>query len=174
MSLPELLTRHLVLCEELHALALEENRILKLERRAPDAAWRERKQALASRFEASVADLKARTKVTGERGGNCWSGRGRNPCKSCIWTGKTSSSFSVAVSILRVWTSRCRLPRRGPLGHTGGQRRPAGRSRLLDAEGDPVAFGFLVRAGRHFDPLKGFQHGLVELCVARAGNDAHA
>lgn len=69
MSLPELLTRHLVLCEELHALALEENRILKLERRAPDAAWRERKQSLAARFEASVTELKARPKLAGEHGG---------------------------------------------------------------------------------------------------------
>jgi hypothetical protein len=69
MSLPELLTRHLVLCEELHALALEENRILKLESRAPDAAWRERKQALAARFETSVADLKARPRAVGEHGG---------------------------------------------------------------------------------------------------------
>ncbi len=69
MSLPELLTRHLALCEELHALALEENRILKQERRAPDAVWRERKQALAARFEASVAELKGRARVPGERGG---------------------------------------------------------------------------------------------------------
>jgi hypothetical protein len=70
MSLPELLSRHLALCEELHALALEVNRILKQERRAPDAAWRERKQALAARFEASVAELKARPRAAGERGGD--------------------------------------------------------------------------------------------------------
>jgi hypothetical protein len=60
MSLPELLVRHLALCDELHRLCLEENRILKQEGRAPDAAWRERKREVAARFEASLAALRER------------------------------------------------------------------------------------------------------------------
>lgn len=69
MSLTEILTQHLALCDELHQLCLEENRILKQQKHAPDAAWRERKQALASRFDASLASLRARPGVAGEHGG---------------------------------------------------------------------------------------------------------
>lgn len=60
MSLPELLARHLALCDELHRLCLEENRILKQEGRAPDAEWRARKREVADRFEASLGALRAR------------------------------------------------------------------------------------------------------------------
>ena len=69
MSLAATLTHHLALCDELHQLCLEENRILKQQRHAPDAEWRERKLALAIRFEASVASLRTRTSVAGEHGG---------------------------------------------------------------------------------------------------------
>ena len=69
MSLADTLARHLALCDELHQLCLEENRILKQERRAPDAAWRERKQELAARFDASVRDMRARQPQAGDHGG---------------------------------------------------------------------------------------------------------
>jgi hypothetical protein len=69
MSLAETLTHHLALCDELHQLCLEENRILKQQRHAPDAEWRERKLALAVRFEASLASLRARPTAVGEHGG---------------------------------------------------------------------------------------------------------
>ncbi len=69
MSLADLLTRHLALCDELHRLCVEENRILKHEARPPDEAWRERKRALAARFEESLAALRARTADPRERGG---------------------------------------------------------------------------------------------------------
>ena len=69
MSLAATLTQHLALCDELHQLCLEENRILKQQRIPPDAAWRERKQELAVRFEASVAALRARPNAVGEHGG---------------------------------------------------------------------------------------------------------
>lgn len=69
MSLAETLTQHLALCDELHQLCLEENRILKQQRHAPDAEWRERKMALAVRFEASLASLRARPSALGEHGG---------------------------------------------------------------------------------------------------------
>jgi len=69
MSLPDTLAQHLALCDELYQLCLEENRILKQQRHAPDAAWRERKQALATRLDASLAALRARPHDSHERGG---------------------------------------------------------------------------------------------------------
>lgn len=69
MTLPELLSRHLSLCDELYQLCLEENRILKQERHAPDEAWRERKRALAERLESSVTALRERPRLAGEHGG---------------------------------------------------------------------------------------------------------
>ena len=69
MSLVETLTQHLSLCDELHQLCLEENRILKQQKHAPDAEWRERKQALSLRFDASLASLRARPSAVGEHGG---------------------------------------------------------------------------------------------------------
>jgi len=69
MSLADLLTRHLALCDELHRLCVEENRILKHEGRPPDEAWRERKRALAARFDESLAALRARPADPAERGG---------------------------------------------------------------------------------------------------------
>lgn len=69
MSLAETLTHHLALCDELHQLCLEENRILKQQRHAPDAEWRERKMALAVRFQASLASLRTHPIAVGEHGG---------------------------------------------------------------------------------------------------------
>lgn len=69
MSLADLLARHLALCDELHRLCVEENRILKNESRPPDEAWRERKRAVAARFEASLAELRARPANPAEHGG---------------------------------------------------------------------------------------------------------
>lgn len=69
MSLPDLLTRHLALCDELHRLCLEENRILKHEGHPPDEAWRERKREVAARFEQSLAEIRARPVDMNERGG---------------------------------------------------------------------------------------------------------
>lgn len=69
MTLNDLLTSHLALCDELHRLALEENRFLQRERRAPDEAFRERKRALASRLDASLAYLRAIPIPPGSHGG---------------------------------------------------------------------------------------------------------
>lgn len=69
MSLADLLTRHLALCDELHRLCVEENRILKHENRPPDEAWRERKRAVAARLDESLADLRARPADANEHGG---------------------------------------------------------------------------------------------------------
>jgi hypothetical protein len=69
MSLPEILARHLALCDELHQLCLEENRILKQLRHPPDAAWRERKQALSARLDASLAELRSHPRVADDHGG---------------------------------------------------------------------------------------------------------
>src|SRR5471032_1583417 len=70
MSLPDLLERHLALCDELHQLALEENRFLSRERRPPDEAARERKRALAARLDASLAEIRALPLPPGTHGGN--------------------------------------------------------------------------------------------------------
>ena len=59
MSLPELLTSHLDLCDELYRLTVEENRFLRQERRPPDEAARARKLALAARLDASLAAIRA-------------------------------------------------------------------------------------------------------------------
>lgn len=69
MSLPELLARHLALCDELHQLTLEENRFLQREQRPPDEAARERKRALAARLDASLAELRALPLPPGSHGG---------------------------------------------------------------------------------------------------------
>jgi len=69
MSLADTLARHLALCDELHQLCLEENRILKQERRSPDSAWRERKQALSNRLDSSVNALRTHPPSAGDHGG---------------------------------------------------------------------------------------------------------
>lgn len=53
------ISRHLQLCEELHQLALEENRYLKDHQRAPDAALLDRRRVLLERLDASLAELKS-------------------------------------------------------------------------------------------------------------------
>ena len=70
MSLPELLERHLALCDELHQLTLEENRFLQREQRPPDEAARERKRALAARLDASLAEIRALPLPPGSHGGS--------------------------------------------------------------------------------------------------------
>jgi hypothetical protein len=47
------------LCDEVHQLALEENRFLKQHQRPPDAALLERKRALLARLDESLTALKA-------------------------------------------------------------------------------------------------------------------
>jgi hypothetical protein len=49
---------HLRLCDELHQLALDENRFLRLEQRAPDAALLTRKRALLENLDRSVVALR--------------------------------------------------------------------------------------------------------------------
>jgi hypothetical protein len=70
MSLPELLTSHLDLCDELYRLTVEENRFLRQERRPPDEAARARKLALAARLDASLAAIRAQPLPPGTHGGN--------------------------------------------------------------------------------------------------------
>jgi len=69
MPLADHLARHLALCDELYQLCIEENRILKQDQRPPDTAWREKKQALAARFETSLGALRANPAAPGEHGG---------------------------------------------------------------------------------------------------------
>ena len=58
MTSTEALQNHLSLCDELHQLALEENRFLKQNQRVPDAPLLDRKRALLSRLDGSLAVIK--------------------------------------------------------------------------------------------------------------------
>jgi len=65
MKRNEAVDRHLQICEELHALVIEENRILREEQRLPGAEISTRKEGLLQRLNASVAALKSADKTTG-------------------------------------------------------------------------------------------------------------
>ena len=58
MTSTEALQIHLSLCDELHQLALEENRFLKQQQRVPDAPLLDRKRALLARLDGSLAAIK--------------------------------------------------------------------------------------------------------------------
>ena len=59
MTSTEALRHHQNLCDELHQLALEENRFLKQNQRVPDALLLEKKRALLARLDESLSALKA-------------------------------------------------------------------------------------------------------------------
>lgn len=58
MTPTEALQAHRQLCEELHQLALEENRFLKEHRRLPEPAQLERKRTLLARLDSSLVALR--------------------------------------------------------------------------------------------------------------------
>jgi hypothetical protein len=58
MTPTEALQNHLSLCDEVHQLALEENRFLKQHQRPPDAALLDRKRGLLARLDESLTALK--------------------------------------------------------------------------------------------------------------------
>ncbi|MDX2186024.1 MAG: hypothetical protein SFV32_03755 [Opitutaceae bacterium] len=66
MTSTEALQHHLSLCDELHALALEENRFLKQNQRVPDSPLLEKKRLLLGRLDESLRALKAANAVAGE------------------------------------------------------------------------------------------------------------
>ena len=59
MTPTEALQNHLSLCDEIHQLALEENRFLKQNQRPPDAALLERKRGLLVRLDESLTAIKS-------------------------------------------------------------------------------------------------------------------
>jgi hypothetical protein len=59
MTPTEALRHHQSLCDELHQLALEENRFLKQNQRVPDAPLLEKKRALLARLDESLSAIKA-------------------------------------------------------------------------------------------------------------------
>lgn len=65
MTHSEILLQHQQVCDEIHQLALEENRFLKQHQRIPDASFMERKKALLARLDQSLTDLKACTTSPG-------------------------------------------------------------------------------------------------------------
>lgn len=69
MTLAHALTQHLSLCDELYQHALDENRFIQRERRAPDDSLRSRKLELSSRLDTSLASLREAARVPGARGG---------------------------------------------------------------------------------------------------------
>ena len=58
MTQSEILTQHQQVCDEIHQLALEENRFLKQNQRVPDSSFMERKKALLARLDQSLTNLK--------------------------------------------------------------------------------------------------------------------
>lgn len=64
MTSPDILRRHLQLCDELHQLTLEENRFLKEQQRAPDTGLLERRRQALARLEESIASLKTADAAT--------------------------------------------------------------------------------------------------------------
>jgi len=59
MTSPDPLSLHQQICDELYALALDENRFLQQEKRPPQAALLERKAGLLLRLDQSLAALRA-------------------------------------------------------------------------------------------------------------------
>ena len=59
MTPTEALQNHLSLCDEVHQLALEENRFLKQNQRPPDTALLERKRGLLVRLDESLTAIKS-------------------------------------------------------------------------------------------------------------------
>jgi len=59
MTPMEALQHHQELCNEIHQLALEENRFLQQHRRAPDSVLLEKKKSLLARLEETLAALRS-------------------------------------------------------------------------------------------------------------------
>ena len=59
MSPMEALTQHQQLCDELHELALEENRFLQQHRRAPDSELLDRKRGMLARLDETLDALRS-------------------------------------------------------------------------------------------------------------------
>ena len=58
MEPTEILKQHLVLCNDVHQLLLEENTWLKVQKKVPDMAFLEKKKVIVQRLESSLASLK--------------------------------------------------------------------------------------------------------------------
>ncbi|WP_414663068.1 protein-tyrosine phosphatase family protein [Horticoccus sp. 23ND18S-11] len=58
MSQSEAIHAHHLLCDEIHQCVLDENRFLRQQQRAPDAAFLERKRTLLTRLDTTLATLR--------------------------------------------------------------------------------------------------------------------
>jgi len=58
MEPTEILNQHLVLCNDVHQLLLEENTWLKVQKKVPDMPFLEKKKVIVHRLESSLANLK--------------------------------------------------------------------------------------------------------------------
>jgi hypothetical protein len=59
MTQSQSIQEHHALCDEIHQCVLDENRFLRQQQRAPDAALLERKRTLLARLDASLTALRA-------------------------------------------------------------------------------------------------------------------
>jgi hypothetical protein len=59
MNQLETIQEHHQLCDEIHQCVLDENRFLRQQQRAPDAAFLDRKRTLLARLDTSLAALRA-------------------------------------------------------------------------------------------------------------------
>lgn len=62
MNIQEAIQQHRQICDELYELALEENRFLQEQRRAPEAPFIERKKAALERLDAALQALRSTPK----------------------------------------------------------------------------------------------------------------
>lgn len=58
MEPTEILKQHLVLCNDVHQLLLEENTWLKVQKKVPDMAFLGKKKVIVQRLESSLTNLK--------------------------------------------------------------------------------------------------------------------
>jgi hypothetical protein len=67
MNLTETLESHFQLCQEVHHLLLEENRLLQTTQKPPDKTFLSRKQLLLPRLDDSLRALQLARRVTAEK-----------------------------------------------------------------------------------------------------------
>ena len=112
----EAVDTHLKICEELHALVMEENRILREEQRLPGAEISTRKEGLLQRLNESVAALKTADKATG---GGPRLALARERSMQILRLDRENEQL-----LLRHSCTRRAGPRNSPVGRVGGRAQP--------------------------------------------------
>ncbi len=114
MSLAQQLTQHLALCDQLYALTVEENHWLKNKRTPPDAAQREKKQALLEQWTQSLAQIKARPTDPHEHGGDDLE-KARQRCLQILHLDRENEQLLLRCSLSPAGTPTTATPPASPL-----------------------------------------------------------